>query len=85
MSSFIARKCEEYLAASREEVIEAREEGVSYNLDNSPVEVIIDENSQIEGNDRLFAGGDIVNGPDVITAIEDGHRAAKGIDEFLMK
>ena len=33
----------------------------------------------------LFAGGDIVRGPDIITAIADGHNAAKGIDELLNK
>ncbi|HEB11447.1 MAG TPA: oxidoreductase, partial [Spirochaetales bacterium] len=31
----------------------------------------------------LFAGGDIVRGPDVITGIADGHRAARGIDRYL--
>ncbi len=31
----------------------------------------------------LFAGGDITKGPDAINGIADGHRAAKGIDEFL--
>jgi len=33
---------------------------------------------------KVFAGGDIVNATaDAITAIADGHRAAKGIDKFL--
>lgn len=32
----------------------------------------------------LFAGGDIVHGPDVITAVQDGHNSAKAIDEFLI-
>ena len=31
----------------------------------------------------LFAGGDIVNGPDIIHGVADGHRAATGIGEFL--
>ena len=31
----------------------------------------------------LFMGGDIVEGPDVIHAIANGHRAAKRIDEIL--
>lgn len=31
----------------------------------------------------IFAAGDIVHGPDIIHAIEDGHRAAKGVDTFL--
>ncbi|MCK5816513.1 MAG: FAD-dependent oxidoreductase [Candidatus Marinimicrobia bacterium] len=33
----------------------------------------------------LFVGGDIIGGTDAITAIADGHRAAKGIDKFLNK
>lgn len=33
--------------------------------------------------DWLFVGGDIIQGPDVIHAIANGHRAAVGIDKFL--
>jgi len=33
--------------------------------------------------DWLFAGGDIVVGPDVIHGIADGHKAAVGIDNYL--
>jgi len=33
----------------------------------------------------LFAGGDIVHGPDVVHAIADGHRSAQAIDAYLMK
>ncbi len=40
---------------------------------------------QVEGADWLFAGGDIMRGPDIITAVADGHRAAQGIDEVLYK
>jgi glutamate synthase (NADPH/NADH) small chain len=35
--------------------------------------------------DWLFAGGDIVHGPDIIHAIADGHNAAQGIDGFLKR
>jgi glutamate synthase (NADPH/NADH) small chain len=31
----------------------------------------------------LFAGGDITRGPDAITGIADGHRAALGIEKYL--
>jgi len=31
----------------------------------------------------FFVGGDIIEGPDVIHAIANGHQAAKGIDRFL--
>jgi len=153
--TFIARKSEEYLAASDDEIEEGKEEGVIYNLNASPTEIIVDhnglisgikvsacetrsengkiktytnheetciieatqvffavgsdpdfdyllerlgsnlhvdknklkvlENGQIENHEYLFAGGDIVNGPDIISAIADGHKAAKGIDEYLRK
>jgi len=31
----------------------------------------------------LFIGGDIIQGPDVIQGIANGHRAAMAIDDFL--
>jgi len=31
----------------------------------------------------LWAAGDMVNGPDVVHAVRDGHRVAAGIDEYL--
>ena len=31
----------------------------------------------------LFAGGDIVHGPDIIHGVADGHRAAQAIDEYI--
>ena len=31
----------------------------------------------------LFFGGDIIQGPDVITGIANGHKAARGIDKYL--
>ncbi|MBN2793798.1 MAG: FAD-dependent oxidoreductase [Clostridia bacterium] len=153
--AFIARKDEKNLAASLEEILEAREEGVIYNLNASPVQIDVDaenricgvtvskcetleiegrlrtisdpeqqcciegtqvyfavgtdpdydylleklegqlkiernklkikENGQVEGIEWLFAGGDIVHGPDIISAIADGHEAARGIDAYLMK
>ena len=33
--------------------------------------------------DWLWAAGDMVRGPDVVSAVADGHKAAAGIDEFL--
>jgi len=31
----------------------------------------------------LFMGGDIIEGPDVIHGIANGHKAARGIDQYL--
>lgn len=151
---FVARKPEEYLAASREEVVEGRQEGLEYHFELLPDEILFDENNhvkgmtacrcstecdekgvlatcpidgplatlyatqfyltvgsdpefgyfpedlrsnvpfkrgkivvnqygQVEGLPWLFAGGDIIGGEDVITAIANGHNAAKGIDAYL--
>jgi glutamate synthase (NADPH/NADH) small chain len=41
------------------------------------------EDGQIKGLDWLFVGGDIFRGPDIITAVSDGHRAAVAIDDYL--
>ena len=41
------------------------------------------KDGQIKGLDWLFVGGDIFRGPDIITAISDGHRAAVAIDDYL--
>ncbi len=43
------------------------------------------EFGQIKNNDWLFVGGDIFRGPDLISGVADGHRAAQGIDEYLYK
>lgn len=40
---------------------------------------------QVDGLNWLFVGGDIMRGPDIISAVADGHRAALGIDDFLYK
>lgn len=41
------------------------------------------ELGQVEGAPWLFVGGDIMRGPDIISGVADGHRAAQGIDEYL--
>jgi glutamate synthase (NADPH/NADH) small chain len=44
--------------------------------------IIVNENFQ-SSLDWLFVGGDIIQGPDVIHGIANGHKAAVGIDGFL--
>jgi len=44
--------------------------------------IIVDELFQT-GAPWLFIGGDIIQGPDVIHGIANGHKAAAGIDKFL--
>jgi glutamate synthase (NADPH) small chain len=43
------------------------------------------EFGQSAGLDWLFVGGDVMRGPDLISAVADGHRAAQGIDDYLYK
>jgi glutamate synthase (NADPH) small chain len=44
----------------------------------------IDVNKEFQSSlPWLFVGGDIIQGPDVIHGIADGHKAAKGIDNYL--
>jgi len=44
-----------------------------------------DQYGQVEGLKWLFVGGDIMRGPDLISGVADGHRAAQGIDDYLYK
>ncbi|BEP29436.1 FAD-dependent oxidoreductase [Helicovermis profundi] len=53
------------------------------NLEISRNKIKVKEDGQVEGYPWLFAGGDITRGPDIITAVADGHKAAMGIDEYL--
>ena len=41
------------------------------------------EFGQVEQVPWLFVGGDIFRGPDLISGVADGHRAAQGIDDYL--
>lgn len=47
-------------------------------------QVAVNDGGQIESYPWLFAGGDIVKGPDIITAVATGHDAAKAIDQWLL-
>jgi glutamate synthase (NADPH/NADH) small chain len=68
-------------------------EAIGQGGDNSYIDDHYDieyEGPRIKANEKqqtslpwLFAGGDIVQGPDVITGIKTGHDAAVGIDEYL--
>ena len=41
------------------------------------------EFGQVDKAAWLFVGGDILRGPDLISGVADGHRAAQGIDNYL--
>lgn len=63
---------------------------LSYLTDDLKSHLDMDQRGRIQVNDKfqsgiswLFLGGDIIQGPDVIHGIANGHSAAKGIDEYL--
>jgi len=59
-------------------------EDIKKNIEFGPRgRVVVDENFQTKGLPWLYIGGDIIEGPDVIHGIANGHRAAMGIDDFL--
>lgn len=46
--------------------------------------IIANPETGVTSRSEIYAGGDAVNGPDlVVTAVADGQRAAKAIDEYL--
>jgi len=45
--------------------------------------IVVNEDWQAKGLPWLFIGGDIIEGPDVIHGIANGHRGAQAIDKFL--
>jgi glutamate synthase (NADPH/NADH) small chain len=73
-------------------VVESIGQGMdlSYLSDEIKEGLKFDNRGRIIVNDKfqselkwLFVGGDIIQGPDVIHGIANGHRAATGIDDFL--
>jgi glutamate synthase (NADPH/NADH) small chain len=63
---------------------------ISYIPEDVIVNIEFDERRRMVVNDYfqtkeewLFVGGDIIQGPDVIHGIANGHKAARGIDKYL--
>lgn len=79
---------------SADMVVESIGQGMdlSYIADSIKDNLKLDNRGRIVVNDYfqssidwLFVGGDIIQGPDVIHGVANGHRAAIGIDKFLNK
>lgn len=63
---------------------------IDYISEEIREQIEFDQRGRIQVNDYfqtgakwLFIGGDIIQGPDVITGIANGHKAAIGIDKFI--
>jgi glutamate synthase (NADPH/NADH) small chain len=72
-----------YVAIGQAPDYEYIPEKLMEKLDINRGKISIKENGQVDGVPWLFAGGDIVKGPDIITGVATGHKAAIGIDEYL--
>ena len=75
-------------------VVESIGQGMdlTYLSEDIKHELEIDKRGRIKVNENfqtglpwLFLGGDIIQGPDVIHGIANGHKAARGIDTFLFE
>ena len=73
-------------------VVESIGQGMdlSYLSDDLKRNLEMDKRGRIKVNEEFqtslgwfFMGGDIIQGPDVIHGIANGHKAARGIDNFL--
>ncbi len=60
-------------------------EGLKSKMTFERGKIKADQFGQVEGLKWLFVGGDIMRGPDLISGVADGHRAAQGIDDYLYK
>jgi glutamate synthase (NADPH/NADH) small chain len=58
-------------------------EAIQNKLEMTRGKIKADEYGQVESLPWLFVGGDVFRGPDLISGVADGHRAAKGIDSYL--
>lgn len=58
-------------------------ESVTKKISMSRGKIKANEFGQVAEVPWLFVGGDIFRGPDLISGVADGHRAAQGIDDYL--
>lgn len=58
-------------------------EEMQSNIEIFRGQVKVNPNGQFDHYPWLFAGGDIVRGPDIINAVDTGHTAAKAIDDYI--
>lgn len=58
-------------------------EDMKQNIEIFRGQVKVKDNGQFEKYPWLFAGGDIVRGPDIINGVATGHTAAQAIDAYI--
>jgi len=72
-----------YIAIGQMAKYDFLSEEMKDNIEIVRGQVQVKENGQFEKYPWLFAGGDIMRGPDIINGVETGHNAAKAIDEYI--
>jgi len=72
-----------YIAIGQSPDYEYLPESIKGKLQFARGKIKADEFGQVEDVPWLFVGGDILRGPDLISGVADGHRAAQGIDGYL--
>jgi len=60
-------------------------EEMQSNIEMFRGQVKVEPNGQFKDYPWLFAGGDIVRGPNIINAVDTGHTTTKTIDEYIRK
>lgn len=74
-----------YIAIGQSPDYDYLPEALKDKLEMARGKIKADEFGQVENVPWLFVGGDIFRGPDLISGVADGHRAAQGIDNYLYK
>ena len=74
-----------YISTGQMPEYELLSENMKKDIEIERGKIKVNKDGQIKNHPWLFAGGDITQGPDIITAVANGHDAAVGIDKYLQK
>ncbi|MFO7611440.1 MAG: oxidoreductase, partial [Clostridia bacterium] len=81
--SFVIEADQVYIATGQMPGYEYFSEDMKSGITIERGQVKVGAHGQFENFPWLFAGGDIVQGPDIITGVANGHDAAEGMDEYI--
>lgn len=81
--SFVIEASQVYIATGQMPEYAFFDEAMMEQVEIVRGKVQVGKYGQFSSFPWLFAGGDIVQGPDIITGVANGHDAAEGIDAYL--
>ena len=81
--SYVIEGTQVYIATGQMPEYAFFDEAMLEQVEIARGQVKVGEKGQFGSFPWLFAGGDIVQGPDIITGVANGHDAAEGIDAFI--